>query len=201
MAAATAPPTKSPGSNADRDLIPVERTILRYNNYAQDRKTTFVVRIARYRPDIVLEWENLSDQGTVHLYRKAVEQGDGFTLAGHFQVGVQVESKDIMTLWLSRRSFEELRGQGKVSIKLNRLPLKMQLRDQGLFSLEVNKQSVELPVIHVTDDRRGQWTFYDNAENPLLVAYQSPYFRQELAAFSSGTDQKLRWIKKLPPIQ
>ena len=65
-----------------------ENSILIYIHETEPGDTQFVLRIARFLPDIVLEWESLSHQGTIHLRKKAVEKGKGLTLSGLFDPGV-----------------------------------------------------------------------------------------------------------------
>lgn len=112
-----------------------------------------------------------------------------------------MESRDAMTVWLSEKVYRELTEQGSSKIRLNRLPVKMSLTEEGTFTLTVDKQVVEIPVIHVEDDRKGFWTFYKNPENPLLVAYRSTYFSQHLITVSTAPTNKLRWIHQLPPVK
>ena len=179
-----------------------EKTILVYQSEdRQQTKRQFVLRLARYRPDIFLEWESLSHQGTLHLYRNAVQKAEVFHLSSLFEVGVDMESRDAMAVWLSEKIYQELTEKGSSQIRLNRLPVKMSLTEEGTFELTVDKEVVEIPVIHVQDDRKGSWTFYKNPENPLLVAYRSTYFSQYLKTVSTASTNKLRWIQQLPPVK
>ena len=112
-----------------------------------------------------------------------------------------MESRDAMAVWLSEKIYQELTEKGSSQIRLNRLPVKMSLTEEGTFELTVDKEVVEIPVIHVQDDRKGSWTFYKNPENPLLVAYRSTYFSQYLKTVSTASTNKLRWIQQLPPVK
>ncbi len=184
------------------DLLLGPKSILVYQNEdRQQRESQFVLRLARYRPDIFLEWESLSHQGTLHLYRDAIEKAKIFHLSTLFEVGVDIESDDSMTVWLSRKIYEELTLKGNSAIRLNRVPLRMNLKEEGTFELTVDKQVVEIPVIHVEDNQKGFWTFYRNLENPILVAYRSTYFSQQLKTVSTSPSNKLRWIHQLPPVK
>ena len=51
------------------------------------------------------------------------------------------------------------------------------------------------------DNRRGEWVFLDNRENPLLLKYTSPFYMTRLSKVVNPEKTSLRWIKKLPPIQ
>lgn len=178
------------------------KSILVYSNQSlQQKETQFVFRLARYRPDIFMEWESRADQGTIHLHRKAVSKAGRFTVSSLFDVGVEVESSEMMTLWLSEKVYRDLTEKGEASIALNRSPIHLTLKDEGTYSLTINKQVEEIPVIHVEDNRKGSWTFHESGENPLLVEYVTPYFHQRLKTVSTDPGNKLRWINELPPIK
>ena len=178
------------------------KSILVYSNQSlQQKETQFVFRLARYRPDIFMEWESRADQGTIHLHRKAVSKAGRFTVSSLFDVGVEVESSEMMTLWLSEKVYRDLTEKGEASIALNRSPIIMTLKDEGTYSLTLNKQVEEIPVIHVEDNRKGSWTFHKSDENPLLVEYVTPYFHQRLKTVSTDPGNKLRWINELPPVK
>jgi hypothetical protein len=184
------------------DFLVGEKSILVYQSEdRQQRQSQFVLRLARYRPDIFLEWESLSHQGTLHLYQNAVQEAKVFHLSSLFEVGVDMESGDAMTVWLSGKVYRELTEKGSSKIRLNRLPVTLSLMEEGSFTLTVDKQVVEIPVIHVQDDRKGLWMFYKNPKNPLLVAYHSTYFSQHLKTVSTASTNKLRWIQQLPPVK
>ncbi len=178
------------------------KSILVYSNQSlQQKETQFVFRLARYRPDIFLEWESRTDQGTIHLHQKAVSKAGRFTVSSLFEVGVDMESSEMMTLWLSEKIYQDLTEKGEARIELNRSPMKLTLKGEGSYSLTINKQVEEIPVIHVEDNRKGFWTFHKNGENPLLVEYVTPYFQQHLRTISTEPSNKLRWIRELPPVK
>ena len=93
-----------------------------------------MIRLARYQPDIFLEWESKTQQGTLHLYREAVQEARKFTLTHLFEVGVDVKSKDVMTVWLSREIYRSLMQDGIAKVWLNRLPRTLYLEGQGYVS-------------------------------------------------------------------
>jgi riboflavin synthase len=178
------------------------KSILVYSNQPrQQKETQFVFRLARYRPDIFLEWESTTDQGTAHLHRKAVSKARRFTVGSLFEVGVAVESSEMMTLWLSEKIYQDLTEKGEARIELNRSPLKLTLTGEGVYRFTLNKEVEEIPVIYVEDNRNGSWTFHKSEENPLLVEYVTPYFHQQLKTVSTAPSNKLRWINELPPIK
>ena len=184
------------------DFLIGPKSILVYKSADRQQKISqFVLRVARYRPDIFLEWESLSHQGTLHLYQDAVQKAEIFHLSSLFEVGVDMESGDAMTMWLSGKVYQELTEKGSARIRLNRLPVELKVTDEDIAEITLDKKVVEIPVIKVQDDRNGLWTFYKNPENPLLVAYRSTYFSQHLDTVSTSSTNKLRWIQQLPPVK
>ena len=178
------------------------KSILVYRGLTQDGgQSQFVIRLARYQPDIFLEWESEAQQGTLHLYRKAVQKARKFTLTHLFEVGVDVESKDVMTVWLSREIYQSLMQDGVAKVRLNRLPVKLRLEGEGTYTVTVDRESREIPVIHLLDNRAGSWTFHKDPQNPVLVEYSTPHYRQFLKTVSTAPGNKLRWIREPPPVK
>ena len=177
------------------------KTILIYQTKSGQQERQFVLRIARFKPDIVLEWESLSHQGTVHLHRKAVEKATRFSVSKLFDPGVDSESGKETTKWLSRKMYDELINQGKVKITLNKISTQFQLKEKSTRQLVWNKVEIEVPVIVVEDSRRGVWAFHANPENPILIEYTTPYYHEKLARISTDGKNRLRWIRQLPPIR
>lgn len=176
-------------------------SVLVYQNETGEKTSQFVLRLARYRPDVFLEWESFSSQGTLHLFHEAVREARKFSFAGLFEVGVDMESNDTMTVWLSERMYRDLTEQGVTKIRLNRSPLTMEMQGEGTFDLMINQEVQEIPVIHVRDDRGNRWVFHKDPSNPILVEYSSHYFRRHLKVVSTKPRNNLRWIKKLPPVK
>ncbi len=176
-------------------------TVLIYKNTTAEETSQIVIRVARYQPDIVMEWETRMDQGTVQLYRKAVDQSRRFTLTGLFEVGVNSVSKDEMTVWLSRALYDQLTTGKTQKIYFNRTPLKMTpLRSEDV-RIVIDGEEVVSAAVVLKDDRRGEWVFLDNRKNPLLIKYTSPFYVTELSKVVNPKKTPLRWIKRLPPIQ
>jgi hypothetical protein len=177
------------------------KTILVYQTESGEEKRQFVLRIARFKPDVVLEWESLSHQGTVHIFKKAVQEASQFSVNDLFEIGMDVESSKATTKWLSRKVYEELLEKGGSKIKLNRISAKFELKEESTRQVSVNKVVTEVPVIIVTDSRNGVWAFLKDPDNPIVIEYQTPYYYESLARISTDEKNQLRWIKKLPPIR
>jgi hypothetical protein len=148
-----------------------------------------------------MEWETRMDQGTVQLYRKAVDQSRRFTLSGLFEVGVSSASKDEMTVWLSRALYDGLTTGKTQKILFNRTPLKMTPLRSEDARIEVDGKDVVSAAVVLEDNRRGEWVFLDNRENPLLLKYTSPFYMTRLSKVVNPEKTSLRWIKELPPIR
>lgn len=176
-------------------------TVLVYQTKAGEQQQQFVLRIARFKPDIVLEWESYSHQGTVHLFRSAVENSSQYSVNELFDVGVDTETGKETTKWLSKKMYENLMTKGKAKIKLNRITADFQLKEESTRQLLVNKVETNVPVIVLTDNRNGVWAFLKSSENPILIEYETPYYHENLARVSTDEANQLRWIKKLPPVQ
>jgi len=177
-----------------------EKSILVYNSIINGENSQFVIRIARFAPDRVFEWETTAFQGTVHLHSSAVESAEILTYGKLFEAGVGYETSDTVTKWLSGKMYRELKKGDPVEFKLNNLKAEFVLDgvEQYLFSLD--GEEIEVSAIRVKDSRRGEWLFQDDPDNPLLLRYVSPYFREELKRVSNSADNRLRWIRDLPPI-
>ena len=178
-----------------------EKSVLVYREKNGDITTELVVRLARLRPDLVLEWESVSNQGTVHVFRKALATSRNFTLRQLFEVGVDMESSERITVLLSDFLFSELQNQSAFKVVVNRTPVKWEVVGEETFLLELDDQSTAFPGIRVKDNRRGSWLFLNDAGAPLLLEYVTPYFQQQLVSVTSKGELGLRWIRKKPPIK
>jgi hypothetical protein len=130
-----------------------------------------------------------------------VQEGRKFALSSLFEVGVDVESSDVLAMWLSHRSYRELTEQGGTKIQVNHLSMKMQLEGEGDYPITLDREPLEIPVVYARDNQRASWIFYKDPDNPLLVEYVSKYFRQSLQSVSTAATNRLRWIKALPPVK
>lgn len=176
-------------------------TILVYESESGSEESQFVLRLARFNPDVVFEWESVSHQGTVHLFREAVEEGEGMTISSLFEAGVDVESDDVMTKWLPRRAYRQLLEDGGTELKLNRLKTDFQLIDERTRILIWNKEERVVSVMVLEDSKKGQWVFLKEESNPVLIEYSTPYYREKLARVSTTGKDVLRWFRILPPVR
>lgn len=87
-----------------------------------------------------------------------------------------------------------------MELRLNRSRVQFQLTGEDTRTVMLNKQPVEVPVILLQDTRDGSWAFQKSQENPVLVEYVSPYYRETLDRVSTESKMGLRWIPALPPI-
>jgi len=177
------------------------RTILVYETESGGEKRQLVLRIARFKPDIVLEWESLSHQGTIHLHKKAVEKATRFSASSLFDAGVDIDTDREMIKWLSRKTYNELVEKGEIKITLSRIATRFRLREHAARRILIDKVESEIAVIVVEDNRRGVWMFHADPENPLLVSYTTPYYNETLLRVSTDKNNRLRWIRQLPPIR
>jgi hypothetical protein len=178
-----------------------ERTILVYENQTREDRHQFVLRIARFRPDIFLEWESLNHQGTIHLRRKAVAESRKMTVGGLFEAGVDMDSKDVMTNWFSMELFQQLIREGSTRIYLNKRSILLYLVEDETRVLTVDSVEVEIPAVRIRDSLNGTWVVHKNARNPVLIEYQTQYYRTLLKRVSTSRSNHLRWIKQLPPVK
>jgi len=177
------------------------KTILVYSNVSGDGEARFILRIVRFRPDIFLEWESVAQQGTIHFYRDAVEEGEGLALSRLFDNGVDVESEKVMSKWLPLASYQSLIHEGRVKINLNNYSAQLKLKNESTYEVKVDGQPTALSVILVQDNRRGDWTFLKDPENPLLIEYKTPYYREFLESITTQGNGDYRWVRQIPPIK
>jgi len=194
----TASGTAAPQNEQKLDLQ--ARSILVYNSIINGENSQFVIRIARFLPDRVFEWESTAFQGTVHLYRSAVEGAECLTYGKLFEAGVSFDSSDTVTKWLSGKMYRELLEKGKGRFKLNNMKADFSLEGREHYALALDGEEILVPAIRVKDSRKGIWLFQDDPDNPVLLKYVSPYFHEELTRVSNAEENQLRWIRKLPPV-
>jgi hypothetical protein len=175
-------------------------TVLVWKIEGPEYERSFVARLASFLPDRFFEWENEAGQGTVFLPERAVAEAGGYETSSLFAVGKDKKTRNEMTLWLSRRVFTELKEKKTARWNLNGVASKLSFIEEGSIPVEINRNVVELPVIRAADDRRAEWNFLDQPENPLMIRYEVRNYRQTLASITTGAPDSLRWIKgrKLP---
>ena len=52
-------------------------------------------------------------------------------------------------------------------------------------------------LLRPADDGGG----FDDPQDPLLLQYETPYYRETLKRVATDQKNSLRWIKKLPPVK
>lgn len=177
-------------------------TILVYETQSATKDPTqFVIRIARFQPDIVLEWETVSYQGTTHMFRAAVRGSRKIMTSGVFDPGVDTDAEDWMVKWLSRAVYEDLVRDGEVKLVLNNIPARFELTGRGEFPVKLNGDELKVRAVFLKDDRRGTWKYLDDPKNPIVLEYETPYYRESLRRVATDQKGSLRWIKRLPPVK
>jgi hypothetical protein len=156
---------------------------------------TLVVRIARFVPDRFFEWEDSMGQGTVFLAGKALATSKVFLMRRLFQSGVDTQSKDSTTLWLSERSYRDLKSKQTIKLAIDGLEERVNLDGNDQITLEVNQMQQTLPVIKVSNARGMELWFLDSADNPLQVKLLSRNYVETLTSISTDRSNTLRWIK------
>ncbi len=176
-------------------------SVLIYKSYSGPVEREWILRVARFGPDVVLEWESYANQGTLHLFRNSVLKGTSFSLFGLFEPGVEKESKKVMTVWVSRKTYGELVATGRTRIKVNRFPRQLELLEEDRFRLRLNRRPYEVPVIRVEDDRGAEWVLLKDPDNPILLEYTERKYRLALTSFQTRSQVALRWLRRLPPVK
>lgn len=176
-------------------------SVLVYENVTPVKTAQFVVRVARFGPDLVAEWESDKDQGTIHLYSDAMKKAKRFTLSQLFEVGVDNQSADKVTLLLSEWMLNELEEKQRAKIYLNNVQVKMKVVEVSSHAVLIDGMETEIPALRVEDSRKGSWVFARDPKLALVLEYTTPYFSQKLKNLVHPEKSSLRWIKKLPPVQ
>ncbi len=176
-------------------------SVLIYKSYSGPVERKWILRVARFGPDVVLEWESYANQGTLHLFRNTVLKGTSFSLFGLFEPGVEKESKKVMTVWVSRKTYGELVTTGRTRIKMNRFPRKLELLEEDRFRLSLNRRPYEVSVIRAEDDRGAEWVLLKDPDNPVLLEYTERKYRLALISFLTRSQVALRWLRRLPPVK
>jgi len=170
-------------------------TVLVWEDALQDGTKDFVVRLASFYPDLLMEWENLRSQGTVSIPNRDVLGAKGYVNKKLFKPGMDTQSEDETTLWLSRKIFRELKEKKKAKCKIDRVQGKMTYEGDEELTVNINGVPVTLPVIRVRDDRGSERWFLDLETNPLMVKYTVRHFEQTLISITTNRTDTLRWLK------
>ena len=170
-------------------------TVLVWKGENRGYTSEFVIRIARFRPDLYFEWEAANTQGTVLVKREAVERARKYTSSRLLQAGADIETKNETCYWLSRDLFQELKDKGKTTFSLDGIKTELVQTGKSNHLLQVNQQSTAVELLEARDSRGGIWGFLDDEANPILVRRQVNTYQEELASVSTDRPGSLRWIK------
>jgi hypothetical protein len=170
-------------------------TVLVWEIPLNDFTENFVVRIACYSPDLLIEWEDEKNQGTVLIPNRVIMEARGFVNTRLFKSGADIRAGDETTVWLSRRTYLDLKNGGEVKLKIDRVDGRMTYLGDEAFTIEVNGSPVSLPVIKVQDSRKAEFLFLDREDNPLLVQYRMRHYLKTLVSITTDRRNTLRWIK------
>lgn len=171
-------------------------TVLVWNVRSGEYEGNFVVRIAEFLPDRLLEWEDEQTQGTVFMAARDLENAKAFATTRMFESGINTNKKGVTTLWLSGRMFRDLKEKKKTKCMLDGAPAVLTNKGEDQVEVEVNRSTMLLPAIRVADDRFGERWFLDDQDNPLLLKHQVRQFTQTLTSVTTNRKGTLRWIKK-----
>jgi len=172
-----------------------QNTVLVWERKSQDYTSSFVARIAEFSPDRYLEWEDSGGQGTILMPSRDVLDAKGYYTADLFESGMDTRGKDATTLWLSRRIFRELKEKGKAKCSLDGVAGVLTYLGEDQIEVEVNRSSMSLPVIKVSDGRGGERWFLNQEENPLLLKHAVRHYTEILTSITTDRPNTLRWIK------
>jgi hypothetical protein len=170
-------------------------TVLVWNTQSGDSTGSFVARIAGFRPNLLLEWEEGISQGTVLMPSRDVSEARGYVNRKLFLQGMDTRSDNETTLWLSRKIFLALKEDGEAKCYIDRSPGKMTYEGEEELVVEINGTPLALPVIRVKDDRRAVRWFLNREDNPLLIRYELRQFSQALKSITTNRRDTLRWLK------
>ncbi len=170
-------------------------TVLVWEIPNRDFTADFVVRIAAYSPDLLMEWEDRKTQGTVFIPGREIMGAKGYVNNKLFKSGMDTRAKDETTVWLSRSVYRDLKENKEAKLKIERVQGRMTCLGEGELTVEVNGSPMKLPVIKVRDNRKAEWWFLDREDNPLMVQYRMREYRKTLVSITTNRKNTLRWIK------
>jgi hypothetical protein len=183
-------------AGADKELPGFgQDTVLVWKTVNQDFSATLVVRIAEFSPNRFLEWEDANTQGTIFMPSTDIEGAKGYVNSKLFQAGIDSRGKNVTTLWLSRRVFNDLKEKKKAKLELDGVPCVLTYVADEHLTVEVNRTPMDLPVIKASDDRGSERWFLDNEANPLMLKHSLRQYTQTLTSITTDKHNTLRWIK------
>jgi hypothetical protein len=162
--------------------------------------SSFIARIAAFAPDRFLEWEDGRNQGTLTISQHDILEANGYENSNLFANGRDQKSNNATALWLSEKNFLELKEKRKTKLRLDGVMTKVTYIGDDRIPVEINRTTVELPVIKLKDDRNVEWSFWDRQDNPLMLRQSTRNYSQNLLSITTDRSNTLRWIKgrKLP---
>jgi hypothetical protein len=178
-------------------------TVLVWRSENQGLVSDFVVRIAEFLPDRLVEWEDATTQGTILMTNRAVMAGKGFVNASLFKAGGDAKGAETTTLWLSQQTFRNLKEKKRLKLIIDSIESRVTNEGEAEITLDINGVPTALPVIKVRDDRGSERWFLDQEDNPLLAKHVVRKYTQTLVSITTDRANTLRWIKgkKLPNSQ
>jgi hypothetical protein len=187
----------SPGGRAaDGPVPPFGRdTVLVWKTISPPEAGNLVVRIAEFRPDLYLEWENTVTQGTIFMPARSVESARVFLNSRLFEGGVDTRGREATTLWLSHRIYDGLKAKGRMRFAIDSVDGWMSVEGTEKLRVDVNRTPTEIPVIKTKDDRGAERWFIDDPGNPLMVRHLVRTYESVLASITTDRPNTLRWIK------
>ena len=183
-------------SGHEEDLPSFGRdTVLVWEISSRDLKADFVVRLAAYSPNLLMEWEDRKTQGTVFIPSREIMGAKGYVNNKLFKSGIDTRAKDETTVWLSRSVYRDLKEKKEAKLKIERVQGRMTCLGEGELTVEVNGSPMKLPVIKVRDNRKAEWCFLDREDNALMVQYRMREYRKTLVSITTNRKNTLRWLK------
>jgi hypothetical protein len=180
----------------EESLPPFGRdTVLVWEIPNKDFTTDFVVRIAAYSPNLLMEWEDRKTQGTVFIPSREIMEAKGYVNNKLFKSGMDTRAKNETTVWLSRSVYRDLKENKEAKLKIEHVQGRMTYLGEGELTVEVNGSPMNLPVIKVRDGRQAEWWFMDREDNPLMVQYRMREYRKILVSITTNRKNTLRWLK------
>jgi hypothetical protein len=170
-------------------------TVLVYKTEIEDQVQNFVVRIAEFRPDRFIEWEDTKTQGTIFMPAASLESGRYFLNSKLFEAGVDTKGTNATTIWLSTKIFRDIVEKQRAKIGIDGIDTWVTLEGRDQIPVEVNRVVSNIPAIRTMDERKSARWFCASEENPVLLKHSIRHFTQTLASVTTDRPNTLRWIK------
>jgi hypothetical protein len=155
----------------------------------------FVVRVAEFSPDRLVEWEDEKSQGTIFMAFRDIQNAKGYVSSFLFESGMDMRGKNATTLWLSRAIYRNLKEKKRARVSLDGVESRLTYLGDDRLSVEVNRAPMTLPVVRIADDRGSERWFLDLEDNPLMVRHRLRHYNQTLVSITTDRPNTLRWIR------